>query len=262
MISGILRPGVVTRVPMKPLLQVESLSQSHRDEGNERPILSDVAFELCEREFLTVMGPSGSGKSTLLHCVSGLDQPSAGAVRLMGHELSALSERERTLLRRRHVGFVFQFFNLLPDLSVEENVRLPLLIQGQEPKLFGQRVDELLETLGLNELRRRQPHGLSGGEMQRVSIARALVARPELLFADEPTGNLSSKAGEETMQLFRELRDLYGTAILLVTHNPRDAAFGDRVLFLKDGELDPNHALSGPELDATAVFSRLEELGI
>jgi putative ABC transport system ATP-binding protein len=247
---------------MATILTATDLRRQHVEDGTTYDVLRRVHLELEGGELVTVMGPSGSGKSTLLHCLSGLDRPTAGRVVLAGHDLFALGEKARTLLRRRHVGFVFQFFNLLPDLTVEENVTLPLLIDGRDPAHDRQRLDELLAALDLDRLRRRQPHGLSGGEMQRVSIARALAARPPLLFADEPTGNLSSRAGEETMRLLRQVNERFGTTILLVTHNPRDAAFGDRVLFLKDGVLDPAHAMKGPGLDAALVFARLEELAI
>ena len=228
----------------------------------ERTILDGVTLAVAEGEFVTVMGPSGSGKSTLLHCLSGLDRPDGGKVLLGGRDLFARGERERTLLRRRLIGFVFQFFNLLPDLTVRENLVLPLLIGGEDPAHQEQRITGLMEKLGLSRLGGRRPHTLSGGEMQRVSIARALVCRPPLVLADEPTGNLSTRAGAETMALLRGVSDDFGTALLLVTHNPRDAAFGDRVLFLKDGVLDPTHSLEGPGIDGNRVFSRLEELGI
>ncbi len=247
---------------MGPILLAENLKKTFSQGGEAVPVLKEVSLQVEEGEFVTVMGPSGSGKSTLLHCLSGLDRPDEGKVLLRGRDLFALSEKDRTLERRRRLGFVFQFFNLLPDLTVEENLLLPLLIAGERPEAHQERMEWLLETLGLAPLRARLPHALSGGEMQKVSIARALVMEPDLVFADEPTGNLSSKAGEETMALFREVRDRFHTALLLVTHNPRDAAWGDRVLFLKDGILDPQAALKGPGLDAARVFSRLEELEI
>jgi putative ABC transport system ATP-binding protein len=247
---------------MSTLLATAGLCRRHGIGDQAQVLLDGVALELAEAEFLTVMGPSGSGKSTLLHCLAGLERPDEGRVELAGNALWEMSESRRTLWRRKHCGFVFQFFQLLPDLSVRENLELPLRIAGEDPGLHRARLDELVQRLGLEGLEGRMPHGLSGGEMQRVSIARALALRPPLLFADEPTGNLSSKAGEETMQLFGEVRERFGTAILLVTHNPRDAAFGDRVLFLSDGVLDPAHELRGPGLHASDVFSRLEELGI
>ncbi len=244
---------------MTELIRAKELCHAFRD---ERRILDQVSLVVSEREFVTVMGASGSGKSTLLHCLSGLETPGSGEVLLGGNAILSMSERRRTLCRRQFLGFVFQFFNLLPDLTVRENLELPILIAGEDPAMHKGRIDALIARLRLSELAGRLPHGLSGGEMQRVSIARAIALRPPLILADEPTGNLSSSAGEETMRLFQDLRDRFGTAILLVTHNPRDAAFGDRVLFLKDGALDPAHELRGGNLDAATVFSRLEELGI
>ena len=238
------------------------VDQDSSGDRTEVSILDRVSVSILEGEFLTIMGPSGSGKSTLLHCLSGLDQAEEGTVRLGATELYSVSETERTLLRRKFLGFVFQFFNLLPDLTVRENIELPLLIAGERPEHHRDWIEELMEVFGIHQLSSRQPHSLSGGEMQRVSVARALSTRPSLLLADEPTGNLSSKAGSECMEHFVALRERYGIAILLVTHNPRDAAFGDRVLFLADGKLDPSSQLQGPNLDAAAVFSRLEELGI
>ncbi len=247
---------------MDPILSAEALKKSFVQGGEEVPVLKEVSLQVEQGEFVTVMGPSGSGKSTLLHCLSGLDRPDQGKVFLKGRDLFALSERERTMERRRALGFVFQFFNLLPDLTVEENLLLPLLIAGERPESHRGRLEWLLEGLELTPLRSRLPHALSGGEMQKVSIARALAMEPALVLADEPTGNLSSRAGQETMALFRRVKETFHTALLVVTHNPRDAAWGDRVLFLKDGILDPEAALKGPGLDAARVFSRLEELEI
>ncbi len=244
-----------------PILTATSLSWAPQD-SPERLVLAEVSLSLEPGEFVTVMGPSGSGKTTLLHLLGGLEEPTQGTVLLGGEDLFAKGTRRRTLLRRRFLGYVFQFFQLLPDLTVRENIVLPLLIAGKDPGLYLQEIKEVVDVLDLAHLLDRQPHGLSGGEMQRVGIARALAQRPPVLLCDEPTGNLSTKAGEETMQFFSRVRDRYGLSILLVTHNPRDAAFGDRVLFLRDGRLDPSHSLTGPGLNAAAVFSRLEELSI
>ena len=180
----------------------------------------------------------------------------------MGQELSAAAEAVRTRLRRQHVGYIFQFFNLSPDMTVAENIALPLLIAGQSPRDHDREIDDLLELLGIAGLRDRLPKSLSGGEMQRVSIARALVRRPPLVFADEPTGNLSSKAGEEIVALLKDVAQRFDATVLLVTHNPRDAAAGDRVLFLNDGEMNADNALTGGGFHAADVFRRLEELGI
>ncbi|MBL9078940.1 MAG: ABC transporter ATP-binding protein [Planctomycetes bacterium] len=248
--------------PVVPVLEARGLFRFRRDEGREVPIVRDVSFALAPREFATIMGPSGSGKSTLLHLLAGLDRPSAGLVQVAGEDLGAGDEERRAAIRRRRIGFVFQFFHLLPDLTVEENVTLPLRILGQSPRQHRTRTDSLLELLGIAHLKRRLPAALSGGEMQRASIARALAAQPPLVLADEPTGNLSSKAGEEVVSLLRSVRDNLGTTILLVTHNPRDAAAGDRVLFLHDGALRPEAELRGGPFGVADVFARLQELGI
>lgn len=248
--------------PRAIVLEARSLFRFRAVDGREQPIVRDVAFVLRAGEFATIMGPSGSGKSTLLHLLAGLDRPSAGQVLLGGADLGAGDEEHRAALRRTRIGFVFQFFHLLPDLTVEENVTLPLRIAGQRPARHRERIDALLALLGVDRLRRRLPSALSGGEMQRVSIARALAIEPPLVLADEPTGNLSSKAGEEVVALLREVCGRLGTTILLVTHNPRDAAAGDRVLFLHDGALQPRAELTGGPFRVADVFARLQELGI
>ncbi len=247
---------------MTELLAVKELYRFQETGGRKIPILKGITFALEKATFTTIMGPSGSGKSTLLNILSGLDVPSGGGVYLMGEDLTAADEARRTELRRLHVGYIFQFFNLSPDMTVEENVILPLLIAGEQPARHRARVDELLSLLEISALRDRQPASLSGGEMQRVSIARALVRQPPLLLADEPTGNLSSKAGEEIVGILKEITSRFGTTVLLVTHNPRDAAAGDRILFLHDGTMQLEHALTGGDFHAADVFRRLEELGI
>jgi putative ABC transport system ATP-binding protein len=181
------------------------------------------------------MGPSGSGKSTLMHILAGLDRPTGGEVRIGDTSIAELGDRALTLLRRRHVGFVFQFFNLLPTLTAEENILLPLALGGEKPDRPW--LDELVARVGLGERRRHRPSELSGGEQQRVAIARALITRPTILFADEPTGNLDSVRGQEVLALLRNSVDGYGQTILMVTHDPRAAAQADRVLFIADGLL-------------------------
>ncbi|MCB9879536.1 MAG: ABC transporter ATP-binding protein [Planctomycetes bacterium] len=244
------------------VLEARSVFRLRAVEGREMPIVRDVSFAVRAGEFATIMGPSGSGKSTLLHLLAGLDRPSAGQVLVAGEDLGQGDEEYRAAVRRRRIGFIFQFFHLLPDLTVEENVTLPLRIIGQKPKKHRDRVDSLLGLLGVAKLKDRLPQALSGGEMQRVSIARALVTQPPLLLADEPTGNLSSKAGEEVVQLLRDVSTRLGTAVLLVTHNPRDAASGDRVMFLHDGAMRADAELTGGPFDVADVFRRLQELGI
>lgn len=231
--------------------------------GKEKlPVLRGLSLDVAEGEFLCVMGPSGSGKSTLLNILSGLDRPSGGSIVLAGTDLSELSERGRTLLRRRTIGFVFQFFNLMPNLTVMENVMLPLSIEGRDGRSERERLRGLLEDLGLPGREDALPHQLSGGEMQRVSIARALAAEQPLLLCDEPTGNLSQKAGLEVMQILRRLCDEQGRSVLLVTHNPRDACFADRLQFLIDGEIAKDAELRGPNIPVDSVHEILSSLAI
>jgi putative ABC transport system ATP-binding protein len=218
----------------EPLVRVRGLIKAHGTPPDTVEILRGIDLELRAGQFLCVMGPSGSGKSTLLHLISGLDEPTAGTVELAGEELSKLSLAQKTLLRRRTVGYVFQFFNLLPNLSVEENVALPLAIAGERRTEV---VPALLERFGITRRARALPHQLSGGEMQRTSIARALAGAQPLLLCDEPTGNLSQQAGLEVMQALREVCDRDARTVLLVTHNPRDATFADEVRFLVDGRI-------------------------
>jgi putative ABC transport system ATP-binding protein len=197
--------------------------------------LAGVDFTVEKGEFVAIMGPSGSGKSTLLHLLGGLDKPSDGEVNLAGRRLSILNDNEATLVRRHNVGFVFQFFNLLPTLTAEENVALPLIIDGQSLRKHRAHIDAMLELVGLADRARHRPDQLSGGEQQRVSIARALVTEPAIVLADEPTGNLDSKTGMAIMDLLRRSCDELGQTIVVVTHDPRAAAYADRVVFLGDG---------------------------
>jgi putative ABC transport system ATP-binding protein len=195
--------------------------------------LRGVSIDVQAGELVAVMGPSGSGKSTLMHILAGLDKPTSGTVTVAGTEITDLADSKLTRLRRAHIGFVFQFFNLLPMLSAEDNVVLPLSIAGEKPD--PQWLDDLLEQTGLSDRRTHRPSELSGGQQQRVALARALVTRPTILFADEPTGNLDSKTGGEILELLRRSVDAYGQTTVMVTHEPRAAAIADRVLFLADG---------------------------
>ena len=197
--------------------------------------LRGVTLEVPKAQFTAVMGPSGSGKSTLMHMLAGLDTPSSGTVSIGGEDITKLSDKQLTKLRRRHIGFVFQSFNLLPTLTAEENVLLPLSIAGTKPDRTA--LDLLLSRVGLLERRGHRPSELSGGQQQRVAIARALVTRPTILFADEPTGNLDSTSGAEVLRLLREAVELDGQTTLMVTHDARAAATADRVLFLADGRI-------------------------
>jgi putative ABC transport system ATP-binding protein len=190
-----------------------------------------------EGEFVAVMGPSGCGKSTLLHLLGGLDTPSEGAVLIAGHNLNDLPDKQLTELRRRQIGFVFQFFNLIPVLSAVENAALPITLDGMKSSEARKRAAEWLTRFGLADRLQNRPDQLSGGQQQRVAIARALIAEPELVLADEPTGNLDTSSGDEIASLLRDVSKTYGRTVLIVTHDPRIAAYADRIIFLKDGKV-------------------------
>jgi putative ABC transport system ATP-binding protein len=217
--------------------------------------LKGVSLEVFDGELVAVMGPSGSGKSTLMHTLAGLDRPTSGTVSIAGIEIAQMDDAKLTLLRREHIGFVFQFFNLLPMLTAEENILLPVTIAGGT----GDRawLEELLARTGLTARRTHRPAELSGGEQQRVAIARALVTRPTLVLADEPTGNLDSKTSGEILELLRISAKTYGQTIVMVTHDPRGASIADRILFLEDGLIvkELTEASSGQVLE---VMSTLE----
>jgi putative ABC transport system ATP-binding protein len=197
--------------------------------------LKGVSLEVGQGKLTAVMGPSGSGKSTLMHILAGLDKPTTGTVQIDGTEITTLKDSDLTKLRRKHIGFVFQFFNLLPMLTAEENITLPLSIAGDKPdaEFFA----DLIDKVGLKDRLHHRPSELSGGQQQRVAIARALVSRPTVLFADEPTGNLDSATGSEILTLMRDSVDSYGQTTVMVTHEPRAAAIADRILFLADGQI-------------------------
>ncbi len=213
------------------------LSKVYGEGSTSVRALRDVSLEFPNGEFAAIMGPSGSGKSTLLHILGALDKPSSGRVIVGGTELSGLSDRKLTILRREQMGFVFQFYNLIPTLSAEENVLLPALIAGERAGRYSERLDELLDLVGLVERRTHRPDELSGGEQQRVAIARALIRNPAIILADEPTGNLDSKTGAGVLDLLKESAARYDQTILMVTHDPRAAASSDRVIFLSDGRV-------------------------
>ena len=195
--------------------------------------LRGVTLDVAQGKLTAVMGPSGSGKSTLMHILAALDRPTEGEIWIAGTKLGSLSDTEITKLRRKHIGFIFQFFNLLPMLTAEENVVLPLTIAGEKPEPKWR--EELIKKVGLADRREHRPAELSGGQQQRVAIARALVSRPTVVFADEPTGNLDSKTSAEILELMRDSVDSFGQTTVMVTHDARAAAIADRILFLADG---------------------------
>jgi len=233
------------------VLRLEGVSKGFRRGREEVVALESVDLEVGEAEFVALVGPSGSGKSTLLHLAGGLDRPDAGRVWLEGRDVSALTAGERARLRRRCVGFVFQFFHLIPNLTVTENVALPLVLDGARG--VGQRVSEVIERVGMTARADHRPAELSGGEMQRVAIARALVNHPRLILADEPTGNLDSATGEEILDVLADQVATAGAALVMVTHNPAAAARAGRVLTLRDGHLEVAVATTNSLGDETVL---------
>jgi putative ABC transport system ATP-binding protein len=217
------------------VLEAKEIRKQYRMGEHLVNALDGVDFQVEKGEFAAIMGPSGSGKSTLLHLLGGLDGPTEGNIILAGQPLARLSERKATLVRRHNVGFVFQFFNLLPTLSAEENILLPVIIDGKDQRKYKERLNSLLELVGLTDRRHHKPDQLSGGEQQRVAIARALVTEPAILLADEPTGNLDSKTGTSIMELLKRSCDELDQTVIVVTHDAKAAAYADRVIFLRDG---------------------------
>ena len=218
-----------------PILQVPDLSKTYGTGDAAVHALRGAGFSLEKGEFAAVVGESGSGKSTLLNCIGGLEIPTAGQVIIDGQPLFELDEERRTLFRRRRIGFVFQSFHLIAELNVEQNILFPLLLDGRRPD--GDELEELLATLGLAERRHHLPGQLSGGQQQRVAIGRALMTRPALILADEPTGNLDRRNSREVMELLTRASRLYGQTVLMITHNSELAAGADRVLRVSDGVL-------------------------
>ena len=198
-------------------------------------VLKDVSIKVLKGEFVSIMGQSGSGKSTLLYILGGLDTPTRGTVSMNGIDISKFNDEKMSKIRRQKIGFVFQFYNLIPNLNVEENIMLPLLLDGKKARDYRKQLDEILEVVGLTDRRMHTPRELSGGQQQRVAIARALIGNPEILFADEPTGNLDSATGAEIMDLLRAINRDSGQTILMVTHSLEAAKSSNRVITVKDG---------------------------
>jgi putative ABC transport system ATP-binding protein len=217
------------------VVEANGVSRRYGEGAAAVDALVEVSTSFERGRFTAIMGPSGSGKSTLMHILAGLDTPTAGTVLLDGEEITGLDDGELTRLRREKLGFVFQFFNLLPVLTAEENLVLPLSIAGRKPDK--QWVDQLIRTVGLEDRRTHRPSELSGGQQQRVAVARALVSKPAVVFADEPTGNLDSKASEDVLQLLRQAVDEFGQTVIMVTHDPAAAAHADRLITLRDGKI-------------------------
>ena len=249
-------PAIVVEAPTPTtsVVSAEGLTRRYGEGETAVDALRGVSLDVPTAKLTAVMGPSGSGKSTLMHILAGLDQATAGDVTIAGTNITKLGDTELTKLRRKHIGFVFQFFNLLPMLNAEENVVLPLAIAGEKPDKAW--VEELLGKVGLTDRRSHRPSELSGGQQQRVAIGRALVSKPTIVFADEPTGNLDSRTSGEILELMRSSVDGYGQTTVMVTHDPRAAAIADRILFLADGLIVRDLGRS----DAREVISVMEEL--
>ncbi|MFD4566049.1 ABC transporter ATP-binding protein [Streptomyces sp. NPDC058467] len=239
----------------KNAIQLRSVSRRFGSGDSAVTALDQVSLSFPEGTFTAVMGPSGSGKSTLLQCAAGLDRPTSGSVVIGGTDLTKLNETKLTLLRRERIGFVFQSFNLLPSLTAEQNVALPLRLADRRPAKS--RVREVLEQVGLGDRARHRPTEMSGGQQQRVALARALITRPEVLFGDEPTGALDSQTGREVLKLLRDMVDSDGQTVIMVTHDPVAAAYADRVVCLVDGRV--NGEMVGASADDIATrMTRLE----
>lgn len=246
------------------VLEARQIRKQYKMGEHEVNALAGIELQVEKGEFMAIMGPSGSGKSTLLHLLGGLDVPTEGNIILAGQSLDRLSEKKATLVRRHNVGFVFQFFNLLPTLSAEENILLPVIIDGKDPRKYKDRLDSLLELVNLADRRHHKPDQLSGGEQQRVAIARALITQPAILLADEPTGNLDSKTGTAIMELLRRSCEELEQTVIVVTHDAKAAAYAQRVIFLRDGlvvkELlsDPSKPFNQKLRDIIGTMEELE----
>lgn len=225
-------------VVLEAAVKITELCKTYKLGDLDVDVLKNINLMIDNGEFVSIMGPSGSGKSTLLYLIGGLDKPTSGSVRIMGKELSVMKDRDESIMRRRDIGFVFQFYNLIPNLNVEENIILPVLLDGKSAKSCKKNLEELLEIVGLSDRRNHTPRELSGGQQQRVAIARALINEPEIILADEPIGNLDSKSGTEIMQLLKTINDEKGKTIIQVTHSTEAAQYGNRIINVKDGRVN------------------------
>ena len=219
------------------IIETKNLNKTFKMGDLDIEVLKDINLGIESGEFVSIMGPSGSGKSTLLYLIGGLDKPTSGSVKIKGNELSEMKDKEQSIMRRRDIGFVFQFYNLIPNLSVEENVILPVLLDGKKLKDYKNKLDDILEVVGLEDRRAHTPRELSGGQQQRVAIARALVNEPDIILADEPIGNLDTKTGTEIMQLLQRINREKKKTIVQVTHSKEAADYGNRIINVRDGKV-------------------------
>lgn len=220
---------------MGTMIEIKDICKSFGEKENRTQVLKNVSLSVERGEFISLMGASGSGKSTLLYLLGGLDTPDSGSIFLNGKNIAAMNDKELSKCRRSSLGFVFQFFNLVQNLSVEDNIMLPLVMDGRDPKKYADKLTEILDIVGLSDKRRSFPNRLSGGQQQRCAVARAVIYEPDILLADEPTGNLDSKSGSEIMTLFSEINERKNMTILMVTHSDECASYADRIITLSDG---------------------------
>jgi len=219
------------------MIETINLYKSFKLNTIDVEVLKDINFVINEGDFLSIMGPSGSGKSTLLYLLGGLDKPTSGSIKIKGRELSTMNDKEQSVLRRRNLGFVFQFYNLIPNLNVEENILLPVLLDGSNIKQYSKRLSEILEIVGLSDRKSHTPRELSGGQQQRVAIARALINEPDIIMADEPIGNLDSKTGTEVMELLKRINLEKHKTIIQVTHSSEASMYGNKTIYVRDGRI-------------------------
>ncbi|MBW9159670.1 ABC transporter ATP-binding protein [Clostridium sp. FP2] len=225
---------------MDVVIEAAGLYKSFKLGDIEVEVLNNIDLNIHKGDFVSIMGPSGSGKSTLLYLLGGLDKPSSGSIKINGRELSNMKDKEQSIMRRRDVGFVFQFYNLIPNLNVEENIMLPILLDGKRMKDYKDRLDDILDIVDLSSRRKHTPRELSGGQQQRVAIARALINEPDVIFADEPIGNLDSKSGTDVMELLQKINIQNSKTIVQVTHSKEAAEYGKRIIYVKDGKIQQN----------------------
>lgn len=223
---------------MNNMIEVNNMYKTFELGKEKLDVLKNINFNVQKGEFLSIMGPSGCGKSTLLYLIGGLDNPSRGSIMINGKEYASMKEKQKSIMRRREIGFVFQFYNLVPNLNVEDNILLPLLLDGKKPKDYEKKLNDILDIMGMTDRRKHTPRELSGGQQQRTAIARALIFDPEIILADEPTGNLDSKSGTEVMELFRKVNKDFGKTIVQVTHSKEASCYGNSIIYLKDGEIE------------------------
>lgn len=223
------------------VISINNVSKIYRMGEVDIPVLNGITTDISKGEFVSIMGPSGSGKSTLLYLIGGLDTPTTGEIHINGQNIAVVKDKKLSIMRRRDIGFIFQFYNLIPNLDVEDNIMLPVLLDGKKKQNLRDELEEILELVGLTDRRKHTPRELSGGQQQRVAIARALINSPDILLADEPIGNLDSKTGEDIMNLLKKINREKSKTIVQVTHSKDSAKYGEKIIYVKDGRICEDH---------------------